>query len=215
VGVRKEFIALSFATALILLPPALNAAAAPKTPSTGSTVSGVLSNASVAATTTVPVEAPHPAAPAASHDRTRAEMSPVSLSIPSIGLNDPIQKMGVLKNGELAVPSGSTNNVGWYAAGTLPGQIGSAVLDAHVFAAFKNLHSLSAGDDIYVTDADGTVLHFKVETTEVFKLGNLSANYLFSRTDAKRLTLITCAGQLTPDHSTYTHRLVVSAVLVD
>lgn len=145
--------------------------------------------------------------------RTAADMQPVRVVIPSISLNDPIQNMGVLKNGELNVPSGKTKNVGWYAAGTLPGEVGSAVLDAHVFAAFKNLRYVKPGDSIYITDADGTQLHFIVQTSEVFTLGALSADYLFNRSDARRLTLITCAGRLTPDHSTYDHRLVVSAVL--
>ncbi len=140
-------------------------------------------------------------------------MQPVRVSIPSIGLNDPIERMGVLSNGELNVPNGSTDNVGWYAAGTRPGQMGSAVLDAHVFAAFSNLKYVKPGDSIYITDVDGTVLHFVVQISEVFKLANLTSNYLFNRDDARRLTLITCAGHLTPDHSTYDHRLVVSAVL--
>lgn len=209
IGVKKEFIALSFAVAAILIPSALNAAA-PKAPNAGSTVYGSLSSA--VATTSAPVAS---APIATARPRTRADMIPVSVSIPSIALNDPVEQVGVLKNGEMAVPSGSSNDVGWYAAGTIPGQRGSAVFDAHVFAALSNLHGVSVGDDIYVTDADGTVLHFKVQTTEVFKLQDLSANYLFSRSDSKRLTLITCAGQLTPDHSTYTHRLVVSAVLVE
>lgn len=168
---------------------------------------GTLTGTVLAATST-------PAFPEAPNKpRTAADMRPVGVSIPAIGLDDSIEGMGVLRNGELAVPSGKTSLVGWYADGTVPGEEGSAVLDAHVFAAFKNINKLKAGDSIYITDADGTVLHFIVMTSEYFKLGALSADYLFNRDDAKRLTLITCAGKLTADHSTYDHRLVVSAVL--
>ena len=35
---------------------------------------------------------------------------------------------------------GTTSQVGWYKYGTLPGAIGNAVLDAHVFAAFANIN---------------------------------------------------------------------------
>lgn len=183
------------------------APAVPNTATTGGTLSGQVVQGATAAFPSAPDKPQPPRA------RTRADLMPVRVNIPAIGLNDPIERMGVLRNGELAVPSGSSNYVGWYAAGTIPGQTGSAVFDAHVFAAFKNLDQVRPGDDIYVEQADGAVAHFVVQKTELFKLSSLSPSYLFSRNDTQRLTLITCAGQLTPDHSTYDHRLVVSAVL--
>src|SRR4051812_40469377 len=56
---------------------------------------------------------------------------PVRLSLPAIGLSDAIIKVGLNAEGEMAVPSGNSSNVGWYKDGTLPGEVGSAVLDAH------------------------------------------------------------------------------------
>lgn len=221
---RITVFALAFLAFGSLIPTTLasqtNAPAVPDTGSTHASQAGTLTGVVAPAGSTALATSTYASFPSAANKpqaaaRSRADMTPVNVSIPSIGLNDAVQKMGILKNGELAVPSGNTQNVGWYAAGTVPGQVGSAVFDAHVFAALKNLRNVSVGDSIYVTDADGTVLRFVVETTKVFKLGDLSANYLFNRADARRLTLITCAGQLTPDHSTYTERLVVSAVLAD
>ena len=145
--------------------------------------------------------------------RTRVDQSPARVLIPTIGLNSPIQNMGLTTGGAMDVPNGKTNNVGWYAAGTLPGEQGSAVLDAHVFAAFKNLSKLKVGDDIYVIAQDGAVQHFVAAEREVTALAQVSAQKLFARDDAQRLNLITCAGALTKDHSTYTHRLIISAVL--
>ncbi|MDE1925111.1 MAG: class F sortase [Patescibacteria group bacterium] len=138
---------------------------------------------------------------------------PVSVIIPAIGVNSPIEDVGVLPNGELDVPSGSTGNVGWYAAGTIPGDIGSAVLDAHVFAAFSKLHNLKTGDDIYIGTSAGSTLHFVIEESDTYQLAQVPLQQLFNRSDAPRLNLITCAGSMTPDHSTYDHRLVVYAVL--
>jgi LPXTG-site transpeptidase (sortase) family protein len=201
---RTTVVAIALMALTAIIPNALaSQKQTPNIPDTGATVKEI--NQPATTTPTFP-EAPN-------KPRTRADMAPAHVSIPSIKLNDPIENMGILGNGELDVPSGSSNYIGWYAAGTIPGEKGSAVLDAHVFAALKNLRYVKPGDSIYITDADGTVLHFVVETSEVFKLGDLTSDYLFNRNDAKRLTLITCAGHLTPDHSTYTERLVVSAVL--
>src|SRR5258708_1660959 len=84
---------------------------------------------------------------------------PVRLIIPSIKIDDQIVKVGVTDNGEMDVPDGKTKNIGWYMYGTVPGEVGSAVLDAHVFAAFKSLHNLKQGSDIYVIMSDGEKLH--------------------------------------------------------
>lgn len=139
---------------------------------------------------------------------------PVRIIIPAIKVNSPIKSVGIDASGGMAVPSGKTNNVGWYKDGTVPGAIGSAVLDAHVFAAFSKLKDLRVGDSIYVMMAGGQRLHFVVAAAQTFALGELSPDVLFNQNDAARLNLITCAGKLTPDRSTYDHRLVMFATLV-
>lgn len=144
---------------------------------------------------------------------TTVSAYPFALAIPSINLSSPVQLMGLTNNGEMAVPSGKTKNVGWYEYGTIPGNMGSAVLDAHVFAAFSNLKKLKVGSDIYVTAQDGSRLHFVVSKTKTYALADVPREDLFNRNDGRYLNLITCAGKLTPDHSTYDHRLIVYAQL--
>ncbi len=112
------------------------------------------------------------------------------------------------------VPSGNTDNVGWYKNGTVPGQLGSAVLDAHVFAAFKNLKNLLPGSDIYLLMNSGNFLHFITTDAKIYALNEFSSIPLFNLADTQRLNLITCSGSLTKDHSTYDHRLVVYTKLV-
>jgi LPXTG-site transpeptidase (sortase) family protein len=146
---------------------------------------------------------------------TVAPAIPVRVEIPAIGINSKILLMGKDKDGNMDVPSGKSNDVGWYKYGTLPGNIGSAVLDAHVFAAFKNLNKLEVGDEIFVFSSNGQKLRFVVEEEKTYKLGNLSPQTLFFQNDARRLHLITCAGTLTRDKKTYTHRHVVFAKFVD
>jgi sortase (surface protein transpeptidase) len=74
---------------------------------------------------------------------------------------------------------------------------------------------VQTGDDIYVATDQGKKLHFKVTHTAVHPLSSMVPDELFNRGGGKYLHLITCAGQLTEDGSTYTHRLVVYATLVE
>ncbi len=138
---------------------------------------------------------------------------PQLLSIPSLALKSPIIEVGLNDKGEMDVPSGATNKVGWYQYGTVPGDVGSAVIDAHVFAAFAALKNIKTGSSVYVKTAAGKTLHFVVSDVRLYALAAVPGDTLFNRADATRLNLITCAGKLTPDHKTYDHRLVVYAVL--
>ena len=144
----------------------------------------------------------------------RGAIVPTHVRIPAVGINSPIQGVGINEKGEVDVPSGSSNYVGWYKYGPLPGTNGSAVLDAHVFAAFARLKDVRTGDDIYVGFSDGSEKRFRVSAAEVFPLAFLSPSQLFRPTSHADLNLITCAGALTPDKSTYDHRLIVYSSLV-
>ena len=140
---------------------------------------------------------------------------PVRVIIPSIKLDTSIVSVGLNAKGEMDVPSGKTKNVGWYEDGTVPGELGSAVLDAHVFAAFARLRELKEGADVYVVENNGNKLHFKVTFRKVYPLADVPLKRLFLTKDAKMLNLITCAGSLTRNRSTYDHRLIVYTTLVD
>jgi sortase (surface protein transpeptidase) len=141
--------------------------------------------------------------------------APTRLLIPSIGLNDTVNKVGTNAKGEMDVPAGNTNDVGWYQFGTVPGEIGSAVIDAHVFAAFSKLKNIDVGSSIYIETESGQKLHFVVSEMKMYKLADIPADLLFNRADKARLNLITCAGKLTDDHSTSDKRLVIYATLKD
>lgn len=175
---------------------------------------GVATSSDSAATSTPAPTLAASSTPAPEKKISNAES--MRLSIPSIGLNSPITPVGLNTKGEMAVPSGSTNQVGWYKFGTTPGDEGSAVLDAHVFAAFAHLDKLQIGSDLYVVQGD-TTLHFIVTSTELYKLSDMDlsvAQSIFNQTGGRYLNLITCAGKLTPDHLTYDHRLVIRTKLV-
>src|ERR1700733_213403 len=48
---------------------------------------------------------------------TKADAVPVRLVIPSIKLDSTVEGLGVNDKGEMAVPDGRTNLVGWYSGG--------------------------------------------------------------------------------------------------
>jgi sortase A len=140
---------------------------------------------------------------------------PAYLEIPSIGLAKPVKPVGLTSDGAMDVLN-DPGAVGWYKPGTKPGEVGSAVMDAHVYQAFKNLKNVEIGDEIFVEKGDGATLRFKVVETKVYPYtATEPLQKIFNRKDKARLNLITCYGDLTADRSTYTHRLVVYAELQD
>ncbi len=210
-GAQAPFMPVPAARAAPRSFPEAPAAPASAESAAAKTVSAPPSPAKAAATQAAPLAAAAPAgAPPPNKPDARA---PARLSIPSIALDSRVVPVGVDSLGDMDVPSGSTSDVGWYAGGTVPGDAGSAVMDAHVFAAFARLSEVKEGDSIYVRMADGTAKRFVVTRAQVYKTGELAPEELFSRAGGRFLHLITCAGEPTPDRASYTHRLVVYAAL--
>lgn len=144
---------------------------------------------------------------------------PVRLRIPELHIDTHVQEVGVNEQGNMASPSNFTD-VGWYKHGTVPGFIGSAVIAGHVDNAlaldgvFKDLDTLTVGDDIYVEKEDGTELHFRVTEIERYRYDEVPLQRLFSRKDAARLNLVTCGGTWLPEVRSYDERLVLYTELV-
>lgn len=139
---------------------------------------------------------------------------PSRITIPAAGIDSPVIEVGVNAAGEMDVPDGSTNNVGWYKYGTVPGATGSAVMDAHVFAAFKRLKSAHVGDRVFVTDARGTVHEFEIISSKVYPVAQVPMETIFNDASGAYLNFITCEGRYNLSLGTYTHRRVVYAQLV-
>ncbi len=142
------------------------------------------------------------------------------LSIPILRVDAPIENVGIDANGNMATPN-RLANVGWYQYGTKIGDVGSAVIAGHVDnslalpAVFYHLKSLKAGDDIYVTSASGTKLHFVVTAVDDYALADAPVKEIFDDTSGDRLIrLITCEGTWDKGSYSYDHRIVVTAKLV-
>lgn len=146
-------------------------------------------------------------------NNTETAATPVYIYIPSIKLLTHVQGVGIDKKGNMDVPPGKTNNVGWYQYGVTPGNIGTAVLDAHNTAAFKNLNSLPVGADIYIFTSRSEWLHFTVTDAKTYAVNKLSPSTLFASAQSPQINLITCAGKLFGNGEA-SHRLIVSAKLI-
>jgi LPXTG-site transpeptidase (sortase) family protein len=161
------------------------------------------------------------AEPAGTAPKPSTSVLPSRLSIPRLGVDASIQHVGVKPSGQMANPSNFTD-VGWYKDGTIPGQIGSAVMAGHVDNAlaldgvFKELEALKPGDLVYVTRKNGERLTFKVDRLEYYHYKSAPNEEIFTSSDGKaHLNLVTCAGTWIKAERSYDQRLVVYTSLVE
>ncbi len=138
------------------------------------------------------------------------------LIIPEVGINAPVEPVGVLKDGKLGVPTrNSWTGVGWYQGGPKPGEQGSAVIDGHLDrpggspAVFWRLRDLHIGDKIMVTDVQGRTLRFQVMKMHYYTPQDAPTDKIFGDNSGTYLNLITCAGTWVPKLQETSQRLVV------
>lgn len=142
---------------------------------------------------------------------------PVRLRIAALGIDAPIQAVGV-GDGEMEVPP-RAGIVGWYRFGPSPGEQGSAVLAAHVSwggerGAFYRLRDLPLGAAIEVIFADGAVRRFRSATLASYDKDHLPVEEIFRRGGDPGLTLITCGGVFNPSLRSFADNVVAFAVPV-
>jgi LPXTG-site transpeptidase (sortase) family protein len=140
---------------------------------------------------------------------------PVSLMIPGIGVDAPVDQMGIMPNGDMEAPTGAVHT-GWYKLGPHPGNVGSAVIAGHFGrwkngdpSVFDNLHTLKPGDKVMIRDDAGATTTFVVRASRTFGRDD-DAKTIFTSNDGKaHLNLITCQGKWNESRKTYSDRLVV------
>ena len=148
-----------------------------------------------------------------------AESNPVRLRIPKMSVDTNFVFLGLLDNGEIAVPKGYTE-VGWYANGPTPGEVGPAVVLGHVDSyegpgVFISLGQLTEGDYVYVDRADGTTATFRVTVLERYNRNAFPTQQVYGDIDFSGIRLITCSGTYNQETQEYDRVLVVYGTLVD
>ncbi|MGW6208636.1 class F sortase [Streptomyces sp. NPDC055089] len=158
------------------------------------------SPAAVAPTTTTAVT-PEAGSPAATGSPAKpAVQAPVHVSIPSLGVDSDIMRLGLNTDGTVEVPPAEKGmTVGWYTGGPVPGAQGPAVLIGHNDtrfgrAVFHDLKKITKGADITVRDAKGAEVHFEVTGRETASKTAFPTNRVYGPTDDRALRLVTCDG---------------------
>ena len=160
-----------------------------------------------------PPHAPRAAPLALPSPTAAAPAGLVRLRIPGIGVDAPIDEVGLTPQDDLATPA-DPSHVGWYRDGSLPGQPGSSVMDGHLDwwsgpAVFANLGRLHLGDQLSVLFSDSQVASFQVSTMTTYSADLSPPADLFRTAGPPQLVLITCAGRW--EGTSYLDRLVVVA----
>lgn len=142
---------------------------------------------------------------------------PVRVLIPSIGVDAGMQDLGLHPSGELAAPT-TFEDVGWYAAGVAPGEVGPAILAGHVDgyagpAVFIDLDDLKPGDEVLVEMSDGETLTFDVTGSTQSEKSTFPTSDVYDGVPRPELRLITCAGTFDSASRDYSDNLIVFAAL--
>jgi sortase (surface protein transpeptidase) len=177
----------------------------------------VLTRHPVAAVYAAAPTLPAPTGPitAAPQPRSAQVSLPVTLSIPSIGVQTSLIRIGLTATGTLQVPQ-STAVAGWYTGSPRPGAVGSAVIAGHIDSrtgpgVFFRLSSLRPGDRVYVRRADGTLAVFRVTAVRQFPKDSFPTSAVYGPAPDPEVRLITCGGTFDPQTGSYLSNTIVYA----
>lgn len=139
-------------------------------------------------------------APVTRIGRFLAASAPTILDIPSVGIHSSnFVNLQVAKDGTLDVP-GSANEVGFYTDGPTPGQLGPAVIAAHVDSKtgpgiFYNLGAVKPGADIHITRRDKSRTTFVVDKVALYPKDQFPTQDVYYGNFTKpEIRLVTCGG---------------------
>ncbi|MFF5081016.1 class F sortase [Actinoplanes sp. NPDC000266] len=146
---------------------------------------------------------------------TLAAGPPTRLRVSAIGVDTPLETLGLGADGALQPPE-AFGKAGWYADGTAPGDTGPAVIAGHVDskagpAIFYRLRELKAGDRIDVVRG-GRIVRFTVTSSRWYPKSDFPTGEVYGPTPDRQLRLITCGGVFDRSLRSYRDNLVVYAV---
>lgn len=141
--------------------------------------------------------------------------TPANLIIPAIGVDAPINPVGLNKDRALVVPS-SADKIGWFDKSSIPGREDPSIMVGHLDSkagpgVFYHLYELRPGDKIWITQSGGDKNLFEVKKMEKYPIDNFPARKVYRSEDEPSLRLLTCSGNYLKNQASYTHNLVIYA----
>lgn len=141
--------------------------------------------------------------------------SPLSVTIPSLDIDDEVIELGIDDEGALEVPE-DHDRIGWFSGGSRPGSPGPTVLAGHVDsrtgpAVFARLETLREGDRVTMSGGGSSVTYVVTDTRSV-EQDAFPTEDVFGATVDDQLRLITCTGEFDADRGGYQSNRVVTAV---
>ncbi|MER8015111.1 class F sortase [Streptomyces griseoluteus] len=131
---------------------------------------------------------------------------PVRLRIPGIGVDTPVMRLGLARDGSVQVPPITAHDqAGWYQSSPAPGQTGPSVILGHVTVGaygdgvFRRLDRLRRGDEIAVRLENGTSAEFTVTSLRTVAKSAFPTEAVYGDVGRPELRLITCGGPRTGD----------------
>jgi hypothetical protein len=142
---------------------------------------------------------------------------PVRLTIPAIGVQTRLIRLGVTKAGTLQAPD-STSVAGWYTGSPRPGAIGAAVIAGHIDSylgpgVFFRLRLLRPGELVYVRRANRSLAVFRVTQVRSYLKTRFPTQAVYGPVPDAQLRLITCGGTFDAATGHYLSNVVVFAIL--
>jgi len=146
-----------------------------------------------------------------------AALVPERIVIPRIGVDASLLDLARDAEGVLAAPpADQLQKAGWYADGTVPGDVGPAVIAGHVdwvdrVAVFHRLGELRAGDQVRVVMSDRSVVRFTVDRTQAVPKLRFPTGAVYGPTPDAQLRVITCGGPWDDARDIYSENVIVYA----
>ncbi|MEU3252273.1 class F sortase [Streptomyces sp. NPDC006997] len=144
--------------------------------------------------------------------------APLRLSIPAIGVDTPVIRLGLAPDGTVEVPPVTAHDrAGWYEHSPAPGQTGPSVILGHVTVGrfgdgvFRHLSALRRGAGVVARLGNGTRAAFTVTSVRTVAKARFPSDDVYGDVGAPELRLITCGGRRTADG--YPDNVIVFAAL--
>ncbi|MDD7930960.1 class F sortase [Actinomycetospora straminea] len=145
---------------------------------------------------------------------------PATLRIPAIGVDSPVDQVGLNPDRTMEVPAEGSpgyDHAAWFRYSVTPGRQGPSVLIGHVDSAasgpsvFYELGRLRPGDRADVVRADGVTVTFEVTEVVVVPKDAFPTDRVYGPTRGPELRLITCGGSFDRGAGSYRDNTVVFA----